>query len=208
MNQKQIDNFFQVFSQNLKGRLVGKIKIILTGAAAGTLLGGVRPSIDIDFAVTCGNNYLEESGNAIKEASEITGIAVNFSEDIDRWSQITFLDYKKHVIPYKTFGRVEVVILSPPYWSIGKITRYLDPDIDDLVRVLKNNPVPCLKLAALWGKALLKSPRSSASYTFRSHVEHFLKTYGRIIWGKDYNLNQCLRVFWNTCGIKDSKVEG
>jgi hypothetical protein len=70
-----------------------------------------------------------------------------------------------------------------------------------LVRVLKNNPVDALKLAKLWGRALSKSPRSSASFTFRMHVEHFLKTYGTSIWAKTYNPDECLRVFWRAAGI-------
>lgn len=202
MDQRQIDKFFQAVNQGIKGVARGKIKIILTGAAAGVLLGGNRPSIDIDFAMDCGKKYFKDIENAINRASNITGIAVNYSEDIDRWSQIIFLDYKKHTIAYKTFGVIEVSILSPEYWSIGKITRYLDPDVDDLVKVLKNNPVPCTKLAELWGEALLKSPRSSASFAFRTHVEHFLRTYGNYIWGKEYNQDKCLTVFWKACGIK------
>lgn len=202
MNQKQIDKFFQVLNQRTKGITKARIKIILTGAAAGVLLGANRPSIDIDFALDCDRRYLKDVEDSIRQTSDITGIAVNFSEDIDRWSQITFLDYKTHTLAYKTFGVVEVSILSPAYWSIGKITRYLDPDVDDLVKVLKNNPIPSLKLARLWGKALLKSPRSSASFAFRMHVEHFFKTYGNSIWGKGYEQNKCLQAFWKTCGIK------
>ena len=67
------------------------------------------------------------------------------------------------------------MLLEPAYWSIGKIARYLDPDVDDLVRVFKKQRVPALKLAKLWGKALAKSPRSSASFSFKKHVEHFLE---------------------------------
>lgn len=204
MNKKQIDRFFQMFNQAISSEAVikQKIKIILTGAAAGTLLGGNRPSIDIDFAITSDERYLDRIEYAIKKASDITGIAANFSEDIDRWSQITFLDYKKHTIPYKTFGVIEVFILSPLYWSIGKVARYLDPDVDDLVRVLKNNSVSALELAKLWGRALFNSPRSAASFLFKTHVEHFFKTYGIIIWGKSFAQNKCLKAFWKACGIK------
>lgn len=202
MNKKQIDRFFRVFDRAISAEAAirQKIKVILTGAAAGVLLGGNRPSIDIDFAISADNKYLDRIEEAIKKASDITGTPANFSEDIDRWSQITFLDYKKHVIPYKSFGVTEVYILSPLYWSIGKVTRYLDPDVDDLVMVLKNNSVSSLELARLWGKALRKSPRSAASFLFRTHVEHFFKTYGFIIWGKEFDQNKCLRAFYNASG--------
>lgn len=204
MNKKQIDRFFEVLNQNMaSGAIIKrKIKIILTGAAAGALLGGSRPSIDIDFAISSDKGYLDRTEDAIKRTCDITGTPANFSEDIDRWSQITFLDYKKHTLPYKTFGIIEVAILSPLYWSIGKVTRYLDPDVDDLVRVLKNNPVSAQGLAKLWGKALSNSPRSAASFLFRTNVEHFFKTYGFTIWGKNFDQNKCLEVFWNSCGIK------
>lgn len=203
MNQKQIDRFFRVFNQSIKNTVKGKVKVILTGAAAGNLMGGNRPSIDIDFGIDCHKKYFKDVEDAIKRTSQITGIAANFSEDIDRWSQITFLDYKRHSIAYKTFGIIEVEILSPVYWSIGKIARYLDPDVDDLVRVLKKKSVSPLKLAGVWGKALSKSPRSSASFTFKAHVEHFFRTYGSSIWGKDFEQNKCLKTFYKTCGIKD-----
>lgn len=205
MTHKQIDKFFQTLNQNIKDTAKGKIKVILTGAAAGILMGGNRPSIDIDFGIECNKKYLRVIETAIKKASRIAGIAVNFSEDIDRWSEITFLDYKRHTRAYKTFGAIEVSILSPAYWSIGKLTRYLDPDVDDLVKVLKNNPVAPLELAKLLGKALLKSPHSTASFTFRNHVEHFFKTYGKSIWTGDFNQDKCLEAFYRACGIKVKK---
>lgn len=206
MNKKQIDRFFRVFDRAISSEAAirQKIKVILTGAAAGILLGGNRPSMDIDFAISADRKYLDLIEEAIKKASDITGIPANFSEDIDRWSQITFLDYKKHIVPYKSFGLIEVAILSPLYWSIGKITRYLDPDVDDLVKVLKNNPVSAVELAKLWGKALKKSPRSAASFLFKTHVEHFFKTYGFIIWGKRFNQNKYLQAFYNASGASIS----
>ena len=194
MDKKQIDRFFRAFNQNIKIPVAdGKIKIILTGAAAGTILGGNRPSIDIDFEISCDKEIFKDAENAVRRASDVTGIAVNFSEDIDRWSQITFLDYRKHTIAYKTFGRIAVFILSPAYWSIGKIARYLDPDVDDLVKVLKNNPVEPLELVRLWSRALAKSPRSTASFTFKRHAEHFLRTYGATIWEKGFDPENCLK---------------
>src|SRR3989338_679219 len=202
MDKKIIDRFFWVLSQDTRKITRSKIKIILTGAAAGNILGGSRPSMDIDFAIGCNKKYFKDVEDTIKKVSKITGIAVNFSEDIDRWSQITFLDYKRHTLKYKTFRDVEVAVLLPLYWSIGKITRYLDPDVTDLVRVLKKNRILPMKLAQLWGKALLKSPRSSACFTFRMHAEHFFKTYGRPIWGRDFLADKYIEVFKKSAGIK------
>lgn len=201
MNPKQINKFFKVFSQNIKGLSTKKIRVILTGAAAGNLMGGNRPSIDIDFCLEYNNKYAQDIENAVKQASKVTGIAVNFSEDIDRWSQITYLNYKQHYKPYKTFGIIEVSILTPAYWAIGKIARYIDTDVDDLIKVLRANFVSPKALAKLLGKALLESPRSSASFAFKTHVEHFFKAYGVTIWGKAFNLEECLNAFYKASHI-------
>lgn len=195
MKKRQIDNFFILLNKNLKDVKDIHLKVILTGAAAGILLGGDRPSLDIDFAIECKRRFLEYIEEAIKKISIISGIEVNFSEDIDRWSQITFLDYKRHTIPYKTFGTVEVTILSPEYWAIGKLARYLDPDVDDLIKVLRNNHTDPLKLAELLGRALLNSPRSSSTYLFKNNVEHFFRSYGTAIWGKGFDCDRCLLNF-------------
>lgn len=202
MDRRRIDKFFRVLGQNTRRITRSKIKVILTGAAAGNLLGGNRPSIDIDFAIVCDRRYFKNVEEIMKKVCDITGIVVNFSEDIDRWSQITFLGYKKHTLFYRTFGNVVVTILSPAYWSIGKITRYLDPDIDDLVKVFKKNRISPMRLAQLWGEAVLKSPRSSVCFAFRMHVEHFFKTYGRSIWGRDFLQNRYIEVFQKVAGIK------
>lgn len=205
MDGRGVDKFFHLLNQSLKGAIQDKIKIILTGAQAGNLLGGNRPSMDIDFAICCKKSCLKDVEMAIEEVANITGIAANFSEDIDRWSQITFLDYKSHAMPYKKFGIIEVTILEPRYWSIGKIARYLDIDIDDLVRVLKKNRVLATELALLWARALLKSPRSSASFEFITHAEHFFKTYGRSIWGRGFDADRDVEVFYKQLGIKKKK---
>lgn len=198
MGKRQIDRFFNILNREIEGWAKGNVKIILTGAMAGILMGGNRPSLDIDFAITSSKRYFEKLEEAIRKVSEVTGIAANFSEDIDRWSQIAFLDYKNHTLPYKKFGIIDVTILSPEYWTIGKITRYIDPDIDDLVKVLKKNRISPLKLARLWRKALIKSPRSNAVFLFKRQAEHFLRTYGPSIWGANYNLYECVAILKNT----------
>ena len=47
MRKKQIDLFFR----ELDKALDEKAKIILLGASAGTLMGHIRPSFDIDFEI-------------------------------------------------------------------------------------------------------------------------------------------------------------
>lgn len=200
MNARQIDRFFQTLSKQFEGRAV----VILTGAAAGALWGRVRPSVDIDFAVQlvrAKDGDWERLERAMERTVRLTGINSNFAEDIDRWGQISLLDYRRHTHPYRKFSRIEVRLLDPEYWSIGKMTRYLDPDVRDLVEVFKRRKLSAERLADLWGRALRRSPRSAALQQFRRQVEHFIRSHGRSIWGSRFDEEAVLRRFRAAAGI-------
>ena len=202
MNPAQIDRFFKIVA----GELDQKTVAILTGAAAGSILGRVRPSIDIDFALEAVKKKEEWARleAAIHKAVQLTGIKANYAEDIDRWGLITLLDYKRHTRGYKKFSRLEIRILDPEYWSIGKMTRYLDPDIRDMIEVFKRQKVPWESLAKVWGLALRKSTRSAALIQFRKQVEDFFRSYGRKIWGKDFDESKALSSFHKIAKIQHS----
>ena len=194
MNQRQIQRFFRVLARELGEPAT----IILTGAAAGSAWGHVRPSLDIDFGIEprskdrAGWTRIEA---AIQRTVQLTGIPANYTEDLDRWGPISLLDYRRRTIPYRRFGALRVRLLDPAYWSIGKISRYLDPDVQDLVAVLKGQRVSAARLVRLWRQALRGSPRSAACTQFRRQAEHFLRTYGRTIWGKGFDIEQAVRRF-------------
>jgi hypothetical protein len=120
---------------------------------------------------------------------------------------ISLLDYQRTAIPYKKFGTVDVRTLDPVYWSIGKFTRYLKPDIQDLIIVLKKKKVPPAKLAKTLGKALRQSPPSTQGFQFRRHVEQFLKEYGRKIWGPKFDPAVFIRNFHKQAGIFPGAVK-
>ena len=200
MNRRQIDIFFRTLSEQLNENAV----ILLTGAAAGTIWGRVRPSVDVDFAVEVrkrDRKTWERLEAAIERTVKLTGIQANYAEDIDRWGLITLLDYKRHTHPYQRFGLLQIRLLDPAYWSIGKMTRYLDPDVRDMVQVFKRQKVPAERLARLWGRALKKSPRSAALIQFRRQVEDFLRTHGHTIWGKKFDVGKTMRYFYREAGI-------
>lgn len=200
MNRRQIDTFFRALSEQFNEELV----VLLTGAAAGTIWGQVRPSVDIDFAVQVRRRDKETWAKleaAIERTVKLTGIQANYAEDIDRWGLITLLDYKRRARPYRRFGLLQVRLLDPAYWSIGKMTRYLDPDVRDMVQVFKRQKIPADRLARLWGRALKRSPRSAALIQFRRQVEDFLRTYGRTIWGKKFDAGKTQRRFYREAGI-------
>lgn len=201
MNRRQIDRFFRVLSK----QLAHPVRIILTGASAGSIWGAIRPSLDIDFGISlapASSRQWEGVEAAIKRTVAITGIQANFAEDIGRWGQISLLDYRRHTLPYKRFGRLEVRLLHPAYWSIGKITRYLDPDVQDLVAVFKKRRIAAETLISLWARALKKSPRSEALSQFRRQAEHFLRSHGKSIWGKSFNAESTVSRFHRLSGIR------
>ena len=200
MTRTQIDAFFRVLAEQWGGKAI----VLLTGAAAAAIWGHVRPSVDIDFAVRVrkrGRIAWEKLEDAVGRTVRLTGIQANYTEDIDRWGLITLLDYRRHTRPYRRFGALEVRLLDPAYWSIGKMTRYLDPDVRDMVQVFKRQRVPAQRLARLWGKALKRSPRSIALSQFRRQVEHFVRSYGRPIWGREFDAERALRHFYKEAGI-------
>lgn len=200
MDRQQIDRFFKVIDAEFSQHAA----IILTGAAAGTIWGSTRPSLNIDFAVklkTRGESKWKYLESAVRSAIFKTGIQANYAEDIDRWGMITLLDYKDHATHYKKFGKLAVSVLEPAYWSIGKITRFINPDIDDMIRVFHKKKTPPAYLAQVWGKALRKSQRSTAIAQFRRHVESFLKSYGKKIWGRSFNSEKTITQFHKSAGI-------
>src|SRR3989304_328616 len=165
MNRRQSDTFFGVRAEQSNE----KVPILLTGAAAGAVWGHVRPSVDVDFAVqlrTRGKKTWEKVEAAIERTVRLTGIQAKYAEEIDRWGLITLLDYKRRTRPYRRFGLLQVRLLDPAYWSVGKMTRYLDPDVRDMGQGFKRQTGPAERLARLWGRALRRSPRSAARFPF------------------------------------------
>jgi len=86
MEKRQIERFFQILSRFVPG----KCKVILTGAAAGSLLGSVRLSRDIDFALEFLGNKddWEKLEEAIHKTEQLTGVPAQYAQDISRWGII------------------------------------------------------------------------------------------------------------------------
>ena len=204
MSPRQIEHFFKMLARELDRPATA----ILTGAAAGSVWGHVRPSVDIDFAIrpdrggAASWRHIEQ---AVARASRLTGIGVNYAEDIDRWGPISLLDYPRRTLPYRRFGSLTVRLLDPAYWSIGKISRYLDPDVQDLVAVLKGRNVPARRLITIWANALRASPQSTACTQFRRQVEHFLHAYGQAIWGNTFDVAAAIQQFHRHAGIHSTR---
>jgi hypothetical protein len=210
MTPRAIDRFFRTLTQEFGEPAT----IIVTGAAAGSLWGHIRPSQDIDFGVQMGkvpprpgrdkggSTAWERFDAAVNRTVQRTGIQANYAEDLDRWSPITLLDYRRHTAPYRRFGKLSVRLLDPVHWSIGKMGRYFDFDVDDVVAVLRHTRVSAASAIRVWARASQASPRSTAVTQFRSRVEHFLRTYGQLIWGRGFDAEAALRRFQKAADIR------
>lgn len=201
MTPGAIHRFFRTLAREFEGPAT----LIVTGAAAGSLWGHIRPSQDIDFSVQLagrGQAEWERFQAAVNRTAQRTGLQVNYAEDIDRWSNITLLDWRRHTTPYRRIGALRIRTLDPVYWSIGKLGRYFELDVDDVVAVLKRRRIPAASVLRVWAAALRASPRSTAVIQFRNQVEHFLRTYGRTIWGRRFDADDAVRRFHQAAGLR------
>lgn len=200
MTRRQIERFLAT----LAGELAVPARAFVTGAAAAALWGRVRPSLDIDLGLELRGRRRpswDVALRAIDRTTKLTGIPTNVAEDIDRWGMITLLDYKRSSRRYRSFGQLEVRLLNPVNWSIGKLTRYLDPDIADVADVFRSQKITPLAAARTWGRALRASPASTAQFQFRQHVADFFERRGRSIWGASFDAAAAIRRFETAAGI-------
>jgi hypothetical protein len=182
MNKRAIDGFLAT----LAAELGVPARAFLTGAAAAALWGRVRPSLDVDLGLELrgrGQRWDQTVEAAVQRTTRLTGIPASVAEDIDHWGMITLLDYKRTSTRYRRFGALEVRLLDPVNWAIGKLTRALEPDIRDVAEVFRRQKVSLIRTATIWGRALRASPPSTSQSQFRRHVESFFQIEGRRIWG-------------------------
>lgn len=196
----EIHRFFEVLAREF----ARPARVLLTGAAAAALWGSVRPSRDVDFEIQL-TDRTPSSGRefqtAVQRTVEQTGIEANYAEEIDRWGMISLAGYRRRTLPYRRFGRLEVRLLEPAYWAIGKLDRYVQSDVEDLRFVLRKRRPPLGHVARVWGRALRQSPLSETGLLFRRHVEHFLRAHGREIWGRRFDPAAAIGTFHKHAGI-------
>lgn len=194
MTPHRIERFFTILSAELDA----VAKVYLTGAAAAALWGRVRPSVDIDFGLELpprSKITWADAHAAVTRASVRTGIPASVAADIDRWGMITLLDYRRTSVRHLRIGRLDLRLLHPTTWSIGKLTRFLDPDVRDVVEVFRRQKVPARAAAPVWGKALRASPASTSQFQFRRNVEVFFRTEGKTVWGKTFDADAAIGWF-------------
>ncbi|HTB23144.1 MAG TPA: DUF6036 family nucleotidyltransferase [bacterium] len=192
MRIKEADAYFKALSKEVQTPLV----LVLTGGIAAGIMAAERATDDIDFAILrYARKSLPEIEALLQRLAEKRGILIQYSSDIGRWSSVSFLDWKKHSRPYTRQGFLEVRVLDPYYWSIGKITRGTDRDLKDLEAVIRRQTLDWKKLAALWAKALRKSPPSTALFNVRKQMEGFLVDAQGGIFNGDYDSDEAVAYF-------------
>ncbi len=198
MTSRQIERFLTI----LAAELGEPARAFLTGAAAAALWGRVRPSADIDLGLEFrGRARAASPGSwqriqeAIDRTTRLTGVPASVAEDIDRWGMITLLDYRRSSRLFRRFGKLEVRLLNPVNWAIGKLTRCLDPDVRDVTEVLRRQKVPWIGAARTWGRALRASPASTTQFQFRLNVQDFFRRRGRSIWGPSFDAQVAISRF-------------
>ena len=201
MDKNIIDLFFLALSKKTDK----DTEVIITGAAAGALFGYSRPSLDIDFEIRQKRErdaaYLEYLDNVVREISARMGIDINYGEDIGRWSMIDYLDYRNKTIPYKKIGHLDIRVMAPEYWTIGKMARFLEIDTEDIVQVVRKKKLDAQEMADLWARALKASPMSLAKRDFIDHVRTFIKTYGKRAWANKFDAERALAKFRKSAGL-------
>lgn len=185
MKKKQIDYFFR----ELDKELGLKAEVILIGASAGSLMGHIRPSVDIDFEIRCAKKNInkEQLAQKIQKTAEKASVAAQYSEDVSHWSMISYLDYRKTALPYKKFGKLNVKLIAPEYWTIGKMARYHVMDTDDIATIIKLKKIKPDSLLKVWKRAIDSSDLCLELGHFKKHAIDFLKTRGRKLWGKNFD---------------------
>ena len=198
---RDVESFFT----EVDSRIDFPLRVILTGGAAGILYGMERATFDIDFEaeiiVKEGNKgSWDDLQKALEEVSAVTRITPQYADDIDRWSSIALPS--KNSSFYKKIGKIEIRILEPSLWAIGKLTRYLSSDVEDLATVLKYKTSDGKSCVRRWGEALAISPPSSAQAMFRRQVERFLDDYAKIIWGEKISAESLKKLFIESARLK------
>jgi hypothetical protein len=182
----------ELFFKRLSEFITEDIDIYLLGGCALIILGASRATQDIDFEI---RGASDETIERIQQFCNDKNIPVNFSEDAGMWGMISINNNRNTALPYSDFGKINVRILDPLDMSIGKIERFTDIDIQDIIFLIKKFSMKPEELLTVWAKALSKSTKSEKVFLFRKQVESFIKTYSKKLWGVDA---KSLLSLWNS----------
>ena len=194
MRPNDIDSFFKLLAKEISF----PVTVILTGGGAAILSGVSRATQDLDFQITLPRATAARRlvfQQAIEEVEKKTGIAAQYDASIETWSSIAWPSAKAKSSRYRRFGPIDVRILDPLWWSVGKIARYLTYDVSDVVTVFRQMKIKPEIAMRNWGKALGRSPLSNMQSIFKRQAFDFLSRHGSTIWGSNLDKEKLQNIF-------------
>jgi hypothetical protein len=197
MRPKDIDHFFTLLAKGISFPAT----VLLTGGGAAILSGVSRATQDLDFQITLtptSQARREALQKAIAQVETKTGIMAQYDTSIETWSSIAWPSPRPKFSNYRRFGSIQVRILDPLWWSVGKIARYLSYDVSDVITVFKRMKVQPEEAMHAWGKALGRSPLSNMQSIFKRQAFDFVARHGRVIWGPQIRAEHLQELFLTT----------
>lgn len=185
MNPKKLVPFFEEVGKQLKS----PVRVVLTGGAVLGIYAQARFTQDLNFAVEAAEGF-EAAVEIFERVAVKHDLDLQYSEDIGNWSQLSLLDWRQNTIHLGTYWKLTVDVLSPLYFSLGKIARSMEQDLQDISDVFRAKNVRGEDVVALWIRALKESPKSSAIPAIKKYMKEFLSTGGRGIWDNGADLVQ------------------
>jgi len=85
------------------------------------LLGGIRPTRDLDFALVVAEQFEADwpaVEAAVAEARDEAGIAFQYATDIDRWSSVSIPAARRRTRAFRRIGLLSVHLLAPTCWAV------------------------------------------------------------------------------------------
>jgi len=159
--------------QTMGTRVPPASRLVLVGGSALSLLGSLRPTIDIDFI---GDDLHPEP---------LHQLILQIAEELDIDAEPVPLDKfvplpqgsEERVIRMGQFGNLEIFIADPYSIALSKIDRGADTDYDDLVFLVRHNHVDMDTFERILQEAL---PHASQFDFHPDILKHFQELKNRL----------------------------
>jgi len=160
--------------QTMGIRVPPNSRLILVGGSALSLLGSLRPTIDIDFI---GDDIHPEP---------LHQIILQIAEELDIDAEPVPLDKfvplpqgnEERVIRIGQYGNLEIFIADPYSIALSKVDRGADTDYDDLVFLVQNHHVDMDRFERIMQEALPHARQFDFHPDIRKHLQELKNRLG------------------------------
>jgi hypothetical protein len=164
----------QAVLQSMGTRVPPASRLILIGGSALSLLGSLRPTVDIDFI---GDDIhpepLHQTILRIAEELDIDAEPV----PLDKFIPLPHGN-EERVIRMGQFGNLEIFIADPYSIALSKLERGADTDYDDLVFLVQHNHVDMSEFEHMLQDALPHAPQFDFDPDILKHLQELKKRLG------------------------------